>query len=75
MEASGTLRVTATAPVPTMTTLVPVLEVPFTRLTEPTVPAMEDFRVAEVRSACALLKASRALVTAAWSDTTREAPD
>jgi hypothetical protein len=75
MEASGTLRVTATAPVPTMTTLVPALETPFTRLTEPTVPPMEDFRVAEVRSACAVLKATRALVTAAWSDTRRDAPD
>jgi hypothetical protein len=36
---------------------------------------MRDLSVAEVRSACAPLKAVFALVTAAWSDTTREAPD
>ncbi len=65
IEASGTLTVTSTAPVPTMTTLLPWLEAPFTRLTEPTVPPIEDFRVAEVRSACALISAASALVTAA----------
>ena len=75
IEASGTLTVTSTAPVPTMTTLLPWLEAPFTRLTEPTVPPIEDFRVAEVRSACAVLSAASALVTAAWSVTSREALD
>ena len=65
IEASGTLTVTSTAPVPTMTTLLPWLEAPFTGLTEPTVPPIEDFRVAEVRSACALISAASALVTAA----------
>jgi hypothetical protein len=65
IEASGTLTVTSTAPVPTMTTVLPWLEAPFTKLTEPTVPPIEDFRVAEVRSACAPISAASALVTAA----------
>jgi hypothetical protein len=75
MEASGTSTVTSTAPAPTMTTLLPWLEAPLARLTEPTVPAAEDFRVAEVRSASALLSATSAFVTAAWSETTRDALD
>jgi hypothetical protein len=75
IEASGTLTVTATAPVPTMTTLIPPLEEPLTRVTEPTVPAIEDFSVAEARFACVLLSASSAVVTAAWSEMTREALD
>jgi hypothetical protein len=58
-----------------MTMLVPPLEAPFTKVTEPTVPAIEDFRVAEVRFVCALLSASSAVVMAAWSETTREALD
>ena len=75
IEASGTLTVTSTAPLPTMTMLRPELEVPVTRVTEPTVPAMEDFIVAEVRLVWALLSAPSAVVTAAWSEMTREAPD
>jgi len=50
-------------------------EVPFTTVTEPTVPAMEDFRVAAARSVWALLSEASALVTAAWSETTRVAAD
>jgi hypothetical protein len=75
IEANGTLTVTSTAPVPTMTMFVLPLEAPFTKVTEPTVPAMDDFRVAEVMFACALLSASSAVVMAVWSDTTREALD
>ena len=51
IEASGTLTVTSTAPAPTITTFSPELEVPFTKVTEPTVPAIGDFSVAETRSA------------------------
>jgi hypothetical protein len=75
IEASGTSTVTSTAPAPTMTTLLPWLVAPFTRPTEPTVPLIEDFRVAEARSVCALLSAASAVVTAAWSVTAREALD
>jgi hypothetical protein len=75
IEASGTLAVTSTAPVPTMTTLSPELEAPFTRVTEPTVPAMAAFSVAEVRFVCALLNVLSAVVTAVWSVMTREALD
>jgi hypothetical protein len=74
-EASGTSTVTSTAPVPTMTTLLPALDAPFTSVIEPTVPEIEDLKVAEVRSACALFSALCALVRADWSDTRREAPD
>jgi len=58
-----------------MTMLVLWLELPLTMLTEPTVPAMEDLRVADARSASALLREAWALVTAAWSETTRVAED
>ena len=75
MEVSGTLAVTSTAPAPTMTTLMPELDTPSTTVTEPTVPAMEAFSVAEARFDSALLSASAAWVTAAWSVTTRAAPD
>jgi hypothetical protein len=74
-EASGTSMVTATAPVPTMEMLLPELEAPATSVTAPTVPLLEDLSVAEARSAWALLSALSALVTAAWSDTMREALD
>ena len=69
------LTVTATAPVPTMTTLIPPLEAPLTRVTEPTVPAIEDFSVAEARFARVPRSASSAVVTAAWSEMTRDAVD
>jgi len=36
---------------------------------------MEDFSVDEVRFVCALLRAPSAVVTAAWSEMTREALD
>ena len=75
IDASGTLMVTSTAPAPTMTMFLPLLEVFLARLTDPTVPVMGDFRVDAVRSACALLSAASALVTAAWSETTRSALD
>jgi len=75
IDASGTLTVTSAAPAPTMTMLSPWAEVPFTTVTEPTVPAMDAFRVAEARSVWALLSAACALVTAAWSETTRVAAD
>jgi len=58
-----------------MTMLLPWLDALLTRVTEPTVPAMDDFRVAEARFARATLNAESALVTAAWSETTRAAPD
>ena len=70
IEASGTLTVTSTAPVPTLS---PTLDAPFARLSDPTVPEMEAFSVAELRSVWAPVSASCALVTAAWSDTTGEA--
>jgi hypothetical protein len=72
IEASGTLTVTSTAPVPTLS---PTLVAPFARLTEPAVPAMEAFSVAELRSVWAPVSASCALVTTACSDTTGEALD
>ena len=46
-----------------------------TRLTEPTVPEIDAFRVDAVRSDAALVSAASALVTAAWSETTRSALD
>jgi hypothetical protein len=58
-----------------MTMLWPLLDEPFTKPTEPTVPAVEDFRVAEVWFWVALLSAASALVTAALSETTRAALD
>jgi hypothetical protein len=58
-----------------MTMLVLWLELPLTMLTEPTVPAMEDLRVADARSASALLREAWALVTAASSETMRVAED
>jgi hypothetical protein len=58
-----------------MTTLIPPLEEPLTRVTAPTVPAIEDFSVAEARFASVLLSESSAVVTAAWSEMTREALD
>jgi len=75
IDASGTLTVTSTAPAPTMTMDLLSLEALPARLTEPTVPAMEDFRVAQARSAWALFRSASALVTAAWSETTLAAPD
>ena len=75
IEVSGTLTVTSTAPAPTMKTLMPELETPSATVTEPTVPAMEVFSVAEARSDSALLSASPAWATAASSETTRAAPD
>jgi len=67
--------VTSAGPAPTITTFSPLLEVPLTKLTEPTVPAMEAFNVAAFRSACAPLSADSALVIAALSETTRAALD
>jgi len=75
IEARGTLTVTSTAPAPTTVMDLPSLEVPVARLIEPTVPAMDDFSVAEARAAVALVRAVWALVTAAWSETTRAALD
>jgi hypothetical protein len=73
IDARGTFTVTSTAPTPTMTMLRPLLELPFTKPTGPTVPAMDDVRVAEARSLVALLSAASALVTADWSEATRAA--
>jgi hypothetical protein len=75
IDASGTSTVTSTAPVPTMTMFVLALEVPFTKLSEPTVPSIDDVRVAVVRLACAMLSASWAVVMVVWSEMTRDAVD
>jgi hypothetical protein len=58
-----------------MTMLLPVLEVPFTKPTEPTVPVVDEDRVADASSWVRLLNAASALATAAWSETTRAALD
>ena len=50
IDASGTLTVTSTAPTPTMTMSLPLLDAFLARLTEPTVPAIDAFRVDAVRS-------------------------